>query len=142
MKSRKSQFIICLMLALIGCCLIIVQVKLSLDKEFYKKNYIAVEGYIVDIKETKLSSDDDWSYKAIVEYTVDGTSYRLNSPSRWKTMTEKINSVITVRYNPNNPSQAVADFSGYGLIFVLLGLVFIGYSMYPFIYRLKKKNKK
>lgn len=66
-------------------------------------NYVEVNGRVVDYK-----MNSDGLYGEIVEYEVNGAKYIVYSNS-YSNIPKSIGSVMSVRYNPSAPSQAVLN---------------------------------
>lgn len=90
------------------------------------KGYLETEGKLVDYVDCQYDEDGAELCNGLYEYTVDGTTYKgspnlLSDHSGFK-------STITVKYNPNNPSEYVMN-SGWntlliaGIIILIVALV-------------------
>ncbi len=108
-----------------------------LNKEI--KNYIATNGYYKDYEIYK-TDEDGTTYKLTYAYTVDNQEYYIETDYATNYIPEK-NSVREVKYNPNNPDEAVlvgtnskngliyfgAFFTFGSLTFILAALSVSGY---------------
>ncbi len=107
----KFNFSVVVGCFLIGITLIIGIVCLFIGiTETYKsneiaKNYITTDGYFSDY--TIYNSDEDGiTYELIYTYTVNGEEYTISTNYGTNHIPEE-NSIREVKYNPNNPDEAV-----------------------------------
>ena len=63
--------------------------------------------------------DDSYSFSAVVEYEVDGAKYEITEPSKSNPPQYRIGQKVDIKYNPENPKEAIFRF-GNGLWIVLL----------------------
>ena len=90
------------------------------------KGYLETEGKLVDYVDCQYDEDGAELCNGLYEYTVDGTTYK-GSPNLLSDRSG-FKSTITVKYNPNNPSEYVMN-SGWntlliaGIIILIVALV-------------------
>lgn len=90
------------------------------------KGYLETEGKLVDYVDCQYDEDGAELCNGLYEYTVDGTTYK-GSPNLLSDYSG-FKSTITVKYNPNNPSEYVMN-SGWntlliaGIIILIVALV-------------------
>lgn len=90
------------------------------------KGYLETEGKLVDYVDCQYDEDGAELCNGLYEYTVDGTTYK-GSPNLLSNRSG-FKSTITVKYNPNNPSEYVMN-SGWntlliaGIIILIVALV-------------------
>lgn len=113
---------------LIGSCLVIGVVMLYFGiSGVYKlnnktKNFKETTGYFTDY--TIYSVDrDGTTYKLIYSYTVDGKQYTISSDFGTGTIPNK-GSTKTIKYNPNNPRNAVIVGVNSQTFLIFIGLLF------------------
>ena len=111
----------------IGVC--VFSVSNFKNTKFKKENYVETTAYVVDYEQCEL--DDGYGTRFIAEYEVDKRKYRItengcsNAPIKTK-------SEVKIKYNPDNPSEAIFanDISHYllpavGIVFVICGIIVI-----------------
>lgn len=90
--------------------------------------YIEIEGTVVDHKSS--TSDRDM-YALVVQYTVDGQDYTITG-NEYTNFPASLGSTQKVKYNPDNPKEAILPtqtnvanlvFTGLGGLFVILAIV-------------------
>lgn len=79
------------------------------------------KGTIIGLKRANIPSDDLPRYKAIIEYGVNGQSYRVESKRR--SYSYKVGKQVTVAYDETNPSNALIRPSKDTYIFMGLWVV-------------------
>ena len=90
-----------------------------------KKTFTLIDGKVVDYAVSRNSDGPD-SYRIIAEYIVDGVSYLINPTSYSGTTRAKhpIGSIVKVRYNPENPADAIFDKDGGSVLMLIVGIAF------------------
>ncbi len=95
------------------------------------KNYLTTTGYFKDYEIFNSSKQEEQTYRLIYVYEVDGQEYTLKTDYGSGSIPSK-NSEREIKYNPNNPNEAV--FTGtnrnsgliyFGAFFVLGSMVFV-----------------
>ncbi len=93
------------------------------------KNYVETDGYFVDYNIYDVD-EDGTTYQLVYTYEVEGNQYKTATDYGVGSIPE-INSVRKVKYNPNNPSEAVLSGTNrsnflifFGAFFTLGGMVF------------------
>ena len=119
-----------LIFAIVGIALLCFAV--SSIKSYNKKNETFVEttSKVVDYR-----YDDDGLQAIVVEYVVDGRTYQKVSNS-YSNMPKSIGTEVSVKYNPDNPQDAIwtSDSSNIilpivGFIFTLVGIIVVIFSI-------------
>lgn len=107
-----------LVFALIGSGLIWFSV--NIITEYNKKNseFRQVTGQVVDY-----NYNDDGLQAIIVEYTVDGQSYRKTSNS-YSNMPKSTGTEVDLKYNPTNPKDAIWVNDSTNIVMPLAGGLF------------------
>lgn len=127
-KTGKMIFgIIFLIIGLLVCWF-----KFSSDSKL--SNYVEVNGRVVDYK-----MNSDGLYGEIVEYEVNGSKYVVYSNS-YSNIPKSIGSVVTVKYNPIAPSQAVLNKSSENILLYGIGGVFVVVGGIVLFLSLKEKK--
>lgn len=120
---------------IIGIIVLIIGIALSIysvsyyDKEQKKqKTYIETTATVVGYEECELDEGDTGS-RYIAEYKIDRDTYQIKANS-CTNMPKGIGKEVKIKYNPNNPSDAVFtnDITRYllpviGVIFVIAGII-------------------
>ncbi len=129
MKSWQG-IIFGLIFAVVGIWILLVSI--SSIKSYYQKNktYTEITSVVVDY-----ANNDEGLKAIIVEYIVDGKTYRQQS-TLYSSMPKSIGTQVKVKYNPNNPSEAiwVNDSTNIvlplvGGLFALIGIIFVVNSL-------------
>lgn len=129
MKS-KLNFKITVSVILVAICLIIgvllvifgIRDTLRLDKT--TENYDTAEGYFSDYAFYDYGDNGKPIYKLIYNYEVDGKTYTVSTDYGTQAIPET-GSTRTVRYNPDNPQEAVLSGADGNKIMIYLGAFFI-----------------
>ncbi|HSF86122.1 MAG TPA: DUF3592 domain-containing protein [Acidimicrobiia bacterium] len=105
---------------------------------------IETEGVIVDLIEST-DSDGDTMYRPVVEYSVDGVTYEVESrTSSGGALRPRIGDARTVLYDPQNPGDAVLggfwSLWGAPLLMMLIPLLFIGGGVWA-VTRVRRKSQ-
>ncbi|MDE7191117.1 MAG: hypothetical protein K2O35_01395 [Clostridia bacterium] len=111
-KSNFAVFILCLVIFIVFAA----GGSFALYKNVSKtEGFVKTEAVVVDYKE-KTDYDVDRGYETmyceIVEYTVDGQTYRASN-SVWTNVPEDIGKKIDIAYDPDMPSNCVFVKSSY-----------------------------
>lgn len=107
-----------LIFAIIGIVLLCFAI--SSIKTYNEKNktYIETISKVVDYK-----YDDEGLQAIVVEYVVDGQTYQKISNS-YSNMPKSIGTEVSVKYNPNNPRDAIWTSDSTNIILPIVGVVF------------------
>ena len=122
---------------IIGIAVLIIGIALSIysvsyyDKEQKKqKTYIETVATIVGYEDCELD-DGDTGSRYIAEYRIDRNIYKIKANS-CTNMPKAIGKKVNVKYNPQDPSEAIFanDISRYilpivGIIFMISGIIII-----------------
>lgn len=88
-----------------------------------RKDYIVTVGYVIDYYDKWDSSNDEYTWKEVIEYTVDGKVYEITSSS-YTTNPKPYGSMVNVYYNPMNPGVAVINHkSNTVIIYAVCGIL-------------------
>ncbi|MDD2625167.1 MAG: DUF3592 domain-containing protein [Tenericutes bacterium] len=137
-KKPRNGIIMGIIFIIFGIAIILPTINHIKTHRVKNSNYFETKGEIVDY--TSEGSSDHYSY--VVEYEVDGKTYTIvSSPIFFK---KKIGSNVGIKYNPDNPEDAI--FENENSLITLPGgiIVFIAcgaYSIYDSIKRLKNNIK-
>ena len=114
-----------LIFIVIGFALIVWGIINIISRSKKKKTYTLTEGKVIDYAVSR-SDDGSYTYGIIAEYMVDGISYTINPTSYSGTTRAKhpIGSIVKVRYNPENPFDAIFDKDGGSVLMLIVGIVF------------------
>ncbi len=83
------------------------------------KNYLSTDGYFTNYK----NIDDDSTYKLIYTYIVDDIEYTI-STDYGTNYIPKYNSIRKVKYDQNNPNEAVLVGTNKNIVLILVGYIF------------------
>lgn len=103
------------------------------------KNYKEVLGYFVDV-DIYNQHRNKRTYNLTYYYIVDGVEYKV-STSLGFNMVPKRNSTRMIKYNPNNPEEAIIVGGESYILLLLIGGMFTVVSLVFFIEKFKKKDK-
>lgn len=96
------------------------------------QNFEEIDGYVVDY-EVDYGTDTDGNrtvqYTSIIEYEVNSVKYTIKSKYS-SNATPKIGKVIAIKYNPENPEEAIFRNDYSGLIIAIAGIVFLIVAIY------------
>lgn len=108
-----------LIFAIVGIALLCFAV--SSIKTYNEKNETFVEttSRVVDYK-----YNDERLQAIVVEYVVDGQTYQKVSNS-YSNMPKSIGTEVSIRYNPNNPQEAIWTSDSTNIVLPIVGVVFI-----------------
>ena len=108
-----------LIFAIVGIALLCFAV--SSIKTYNEKNETFVEttSRVVDYK-----YNDERLQAIVVEYVVDGQTYQKVSNS-YSNMPKSIGTEVSIRYNPNNPQEAIWTSDSTNIVLHIIGVVFI-----------------
>lgn len=98
----------------------------------HSDNYIKIHGVVVGhnvMKRNNFRAGD--AYGEVVEYVVDGVTYRVAAKTYNRPAAYDVGDKIVVWYNPSDPSEAVVDKSDYNyFVFGLCAIVtIVGFGM-------------
>lgn len=107
-----------LIFAIVGIALLCFAV--SSIKTYNEKNETFVEttSRVVDYK-----YNDEGLQAIVVEYVVDGQTYQKVSNS-YSNMSKSIGTEVSIKYNPNNPQDAIWTLDSTNIILPIVGVVF------------------
>lgn len=125
--KNKIFGIISIIIGLVTCYFSIGNFKENSEKQ---KTYIEATAIVIGYEECELDNNSI-GQRYIAEYKIDRDTYQIKSNS-CTNMPKGVNKKVTIKYNPDNPSDAVFanDISYYlvlplGIIFTICGLVLI-----------------
>lgn len=123
MRTDKKQVFFLSIFILIGILLTFFGVKTTYDTAQKTKNYVLVEGTYVG--SSVYSSDEDGkTYILTYTYEVDNKEYRISTDYGTGSV-PKLGTKKNIKYNPDDPSEAVISGMGSSGILFILGFMFI-----------------
>ncbi len=137
MNNKKGAAQIFVVIMLIGATLIAAGVMSTIRNKEYTKYYVETKGVFsgTDI----YSSDyDGTTYSLQYEYVVDGEKYYI-ATDYGTGIIPKDGTVKTIRYNPDNPSEAVIAGNTTSMIFYVIGFMFF---FIPLVFIVTESNSK
>lgn len=103
------------------------------------KTYKDTEAVIVDYNYEIDTDNGDELRAIIVEYEVDGRKYRKESDS-YSTITKSIGDKVMVKYNPNNPSEAIWKSDSSNIIVPIVSGLFVIVGIFVIVKYFKQNN--
>lgn len=135
-QNKKISVIMLIIFIIVGSILVLLGIKNISNQKDRVNGYIEIEASYVDkhIYSSKATStfeyeynnvESDTLYSLIYSYTVDGKKYTI-STDYGTNIIPKVGSTKTIKYNPDNPSEAIF-VDGYGInsLFLFLGAIFV-----------------
>lgn len=114
---------------IVGVAFISVSAYSNISDNNKAENYLETEGKIISYDNCEYDDDGDELCNAVYEYVVNGITYK-GSPNLLSNRSG-FKEIITVKYNPSNPSEYVID-SGWNsllitgiIMVVIVSLIFI-----------------
>ncbi|MDE6275012.1 MAG: DUF3592 domain-containing protein [Clostridia bacterium] len=125
-KNRKVIYLILVAIILIPA---IIGTVLLVKNQEKMQGYVTTKAKVVDYERKREYDFDEhedkiW-YKEIVEYSVDGKTYKATSDV-WTTAPRLVGGQIKIAYDPNRPSKCVFVTNSYEGIIVCYGLSLVG----------------
>lgn len=133
--NPKKSFIIAIIFIVAG-------IVMSYQSVIYINSYNKKTGSFIETKAQVVDYENDHSdypYSAIVEYTVDGKAYRLTSDVKTNYPKNK-GTYVYIKYNPNNPEDAIFVSNKNLIIYPASSLVFFSLGAF-LLYDRNKKTK-
>ncbi len=135
-----SNIILVFMLGLqflVGIVFIGVSLYFNITENYKSKNYLKTEGKLVDFDNCQYNNEGNETCNAIYEYVVNSVTYK-GSPSVLSNQSSS-EKTVTVKYNPNNPSEYVinSDFN----YLLITGIIIITVVSLIFVSAKKSINK-
>lgn len=125
-----STFLVMLVLVIGATCLFF-EIRDTYRLNERTKDYLIVEGYYKDYDIYNIDTDGRTTYKLNYLYKVDGEEYRISTDYGVGRIPEK-NSIREIKYNPNNPNEAIVSGTNssnfliyFGAFFTLVGSAFV-----------------
>lgn len=121
--------VICVLISGLVC--LVIGIKDTYQTKKKTQNYLTTTGYFKDYEIYSSSNKDKPTYRLIYIYEIDGQEYSLKTDYGSGSIPSE-NSEREIKYNPNNPSEAV--FTGtnrnsgliyFGVFFILGSMVFV-----------------
>lgn len=134
--KQLSIYLLLLLTFIVGICLIYFGIKNQNELKEKSKDYLETEGYYTSYS-TYGESD---THKLIYTYEVDGKEYNI-STDYGAMIIPKENSTKIIKYDKNNPEEAIIEGINRNNIDICLGAVFIIISIALSISHLKRLKK-
>lgn len=123
----KTRIISSIILILGGlACFLIMYLNIT-DHTRKANEYIETNGFI-----TYYDTNDDGLRAIVVTYEVDGEKYDLHSKD-FVQKPQDIGNVVSIKYNPNDPSDAIWTYESIDIKFILIGIVLFLSGLFSFI---------
>lgn len=127
MKSKFAGSTLLVGLCLLcGILLLIFGIKNTSDLKKETENYAVTEGYLSDyeLRESGSTTDRSYSYYLTYSYVVDGREYTVTTDYGSGSVPE-MGSTKEIKYNPQNPEEAVIAGMNGSIIMIFMGVMFI-----------------
>lgn len=134
--KQLSIYLLLFITFIVGICLIYFGIKNQNELKEKSKDYLETEGYYTSYS-TYGESD---THKLIYTYEVDGKEYNI-STDYGAMIIPKENSTKIIKYDKNNPEEAIIEGINRNNIDICLGAVFIIISITLSISHLKRLKK-
>lgn len=134
--KQLSIYLLLLITFIVGICLIYFGIKNQNELKEKSKDYLETEGYYTSYS-TYGESD---THKLIYTYEVDGKEYNI-STDYGAMIIPKENSTKIIKYDKNNPEEAIIEGINRNNIDICLGSVFVIISIALSISHLKRLKK-
>lgn len=134
--KQLSIYLLLFITFIVGICLIYFGIKNQNELKEKSKDYLETEGYYTSYS-TYGESD---THKLIYTYEVDGKEYNI-STDYGAMIIPKENSTKIIKYDKNNPEEAIIEGINRNNIDICLGAVFIIISIALSISHLKRQKK-
>lgn len=134
--KQLSIYLLLFITFIVGICLIYFGIKNQNELKEKSKDYLETEGYYTSYS-TYGESD---THKLIYTYEVDGKEYNI-STDYGAMIVPKENSTKIIKYDKNNPEEAIIEGINRNNIDICLGAVFIIISIALSISHLKRLKK-
>lgn len=127
-------FLLGLIFAIIGFAILCSSV--SSIKVYNEKNetYIETNSKVVDY-----TYNDEGLQAIIVEYVVDGQTYKKYS-NTYSTAAQSIGTEVSIKYNPNNPNDAIWTVDSNNIVLPLFGIAFLLIGIFIMFTSFKNRN--
>lgn len=106
----------------IGLFLFVTGVKDTLEMSINTKNYLSVNGYFYDY-DIYSQDEDGTTYRLKYQYEVNGKIYRI-STSYGSNYIPDINSIRIIKYDSNNPNNAILEGTNSNNMKIFMGAFF------------------
>lgn len=134
--KQLSIYLLLLLTFIVGICLIYFGIKNQNELKEKSKDYLETEGYYTSYS-TYGESD---THKLIYTYEVDGKEYNISTDYGTMIIPEE-NSTKIIKYDKNNPEEAIIEGINRNNIDICLGAVFIIISIALSISHLRRLKK-
>lgn len=125
---------------IIGICLILVGINSNIRINKETENYVETTGYYKDKIYAYTDSEGIILYKLQYEYTINGDQYYIETDYSTNII-PKVGSEKVIKYNPDNPIQAVIiGFNSNGIM-IIIGIAFVVLSSWWIVLIIIKKIK-
>lgn len=128
---QTAPVVLCVVCVIIGAVLLYMGITGADSRSKRTEHYLTTDGYFVDCE---LNSESEYdhiknrhtsaTYLLIYSYVVDGCEYRIATDYA-TSIIPKANSTRQVRYDPENPAEAVIAGAGKLSGLILIGLMFV-----------------
>lgn len=108
-----------LLFLLTGIFMIIIGIFKRKKYATAKNSYILVQGVITEIE--RVRSGKTYVYVPLLSYTVNGVEYKIRKGNG------RMGQQCGVYYNPNDPSDAVAEGDFSGTSHIVVGFIFVAF---------------
>jgi len=124
MNKKKEDIIfkiIMVLVILLGLTVITFSIKSIIDINDKTKNYISIEATFEGVS---FENDEGGTYGLGYVYTVDGKTYHISTDYSTSIIPEE-GSTKTIKYNPEDPNDAVITGYGTEMLVIVIGFMFV-----------------
>lgn len=123
MQSNKKELLFISIFILVGVVLLFFGVKSTYSRMEKTKNYVSIEGTFVG-SNIYSSDDDGTTYTLTYSYRVNGNKYEISTDYGTGSVPD-IGTKKTIKYNPNNPHEAIISGMGSNGFLLIMGFMFV-----------------
>jgi len=139
--NKKSEdvfwIIIEILMIIIGVVMLAFSIKGIIDENIKTRDYIKAEAMFVG---TDMEDVEGGTHSLEYKYVVDGETYYVSTDYD-TSIIPKEGSIKTIKYNPENPGDAVIKGYGEKSLIILLGVMFVGIPLVILMISNNKKDK-
>ncbi len=140
-STRKTELFVGIFVLILGIGLTVGAFIFKNERERKINSWPHTQAVVVDYEADWDDDDDDYMYREIVSYTVDGKNYRKKSDSS-SNIRPSLGVTREIAYNPDKPSECVfvESLTPIFIIMLIVGVGFTAASVMLFV-QVAKKNR-
>lgn len=122
MKQKRISLLLLAICILFGVCILVAGIIQTYKGNEKTKNYQEVEGQFVSYGDYA-NDEEKKTYFLTYSYHIDGQEYTVSTEYGTEIIPEK-NSTRVIKYNPDNPKEAIIQGASNATFLILLGILF------------------